>query len=470
MQNGDIDRLISGIEIDSRKVEKDGLFVAIRGTRMDGHDFIKSAISFGATAVVCTVLPEKLERDVCYVQVEDSGRVLGRIASNFWDDPSARLKLIGVTGTNGKTTIATLLYNLFREMGFKAGLLSTIENKIDGEIIPATHTTPDLHVTNALLAKMVEKGCEYVVMEVSSHAIDQGRINGLDFDGGIFTNLSVDHLDYHNSFKEYVYTKKKFFDLLKPTAFALVNIDDKNGSVMLQNCSADKKTYALSQMADFKGLILQNSLHGLQMKINGVETYFKLIGKFNAYNLLAVFGAAVNLGLNDEEVRIGLSALGPARGRFEIVYSDQKKIMAIIDYAHTADALENVLKTINELKSKGTNVITVAGAGGDRDRSKRPVMGAVAARMSDTLILTSDNPRSEDPLSIINEMMDGVVKEDQEKVLKIEDRAEAIRVAVKIASKGDVILIAGKGHETYQEIKGVRRPFDDKEVLKNILF
>lgn len=464
------DLMISSVEIDSRKVVEGGMFVALEGTKMDGHDFIHSAIGKGAKVVLCSMYPEEFIHGVSYVRVNDSNEALARIASNFWGDPSSKMKLIGVTGTNGKTTIATLLYELITKLGFKAGLLSTIENQIAGKVYPSTHTTPDLLSTNELMAKMVESGCDYAVMEVSSHAIDQGRIGGLDFDGGIFTNLTVDHLDYHNSFKEYVYTKKKFFDLLKPKAFALTNVDDKNGLVMLQNSAAKRLTYALKQMADYKGIVLRNSLEGLQMKINGQETFFKLIGSFNAYNLLAVYGAARLLEFDDEEVRIAMSALEPAQGRFEIVPNVEKGVMAIIDYAHTADALQNVLKTINALKDKSSQIITLAGAGGDRDRSKRPEMGRVAASMSDSVIFTSDNPRSEDPDSIISDMVGGVKEEDIKKVLKVVDRAEAIRVATKIASRGDIILIAGKGHETYQEVKGKRHPFDDKTVLKNIWF
>jgi UDP-N-acetylmuramoyl-L-alanyl-D-glutamate--2,6-diaminopimelate ligase len=468
---GDEDvQAISHVEIDSRKIKENGLFIALEGTKVDGHSYINSAIENGASVVVCHQLPDKMQRDVAYFQVDNSGKYLGLIASNFWGDPSKKLNLLGVTGTNGKTTIATLLYELLGKLGIKTGLLSTIENKIAGRVIKSTHTTPDLLVTNQLMAEMLEEGCEFVVMEVSSHAIDQGRIDGLDFDGAIFTNLTNDHLDYHGSFKDYVYTKKKFFDNLKPEAFALVNVDDRNGAVMLQNCSARHRSYALKQMADYKALILQNSLHGLHMKINGKETFFKLIGSFNAYNLLAVYGAVQEMGFDDEKVRVALSGLEPARGRFEIVYNEKLEVMAIIDYAHTADALENVLKTIDELKSPASQVITLAGAGGDRDRSKRPVMGAVAARWSDTVILTSDNPRSEDPTSIVEEMLGGVDEDLMHKVLKVIDRKEAIRVATKLASKGDVILIAGKGHETYQVIGDETFPFDDKEILKNIWF
>lgn len=461
---------ISHVEIDSRKIRENGLFIALEGTKVDGHRFIYSAIEQGASAVLCHQLPKELASDVAYFQVENTAKYLGLIASNFWGDPSKKLKLLGVTGTNGKTTIATLLYELLGKLGVKTGLLSTIENKIAGRVIKSTHTTPDLLVTNELMAQMLEEGCEFVVMEVSSHAIDQGRIDGLDFDGAIFTNLTKDHLDYHGSFKEYVYTKKKFFDNLKPEAVALVNVDDRNGEVMLQNCRARHRSYALKQIADYKAIILQNSLHGLHMKINGKETFFKLIGSFNAYNLLAVYGAIQEMGYEDEQVRVALSALEPARGRFEIVYNEQLEVMAIIDYAHTADALDNVLKTIVELKSPDSQVITLAGAGGDRDRTKRPVMGAVAAKWSDTLILTSDNPRSEDPASIVEEMFAGVDEDQVHKVLKVIDRKEAIRVATKLASKGDVILIAGKGHETYQVIGNEVFPFDDKEILKNIWF
>jgi len=462
--------MIRKIEIDSRKVTKGDLFVAISGSAMDGHDFIESAIERGASAVLCSKIPDQNTADVVFVKVENTNDALGIIASNYYGDPSKKLSLIGVTGTNGKTTIATLLYELFTVLGFKCALLSTIENRIAGKVIKTTHTTPDLLKINELMAEMVEQGCDYAFMEVSSHAIDQKRIAGLDFDGAIFTNLTAEHLDYHNSFKEYVYTKKKFFDNLKPEAFALSNLDDKNGSLMLQNTKAEKSYYALKRMSDFRGVILRNAIQGLQMRIDDQEVFFKLVGYFNAYNALAVYGAARKMGFEKDEVLIKISALQAARGRFEIVYNEEKDITAIVDYAHTADALENVLSTINEVKEMNSKVISIAGAGGDRDRTKRPIMGKVLATLSETVIFTTDNPRSEEGQFIVDEMMEGVEVKYREKILTVLDRAEAIRVATKIASKGDIILIAGKGHETYQEIKGVRYPFDDKKVLTNIWF
>jgi len=467
---GDKNIKINKLVVDSRKIEEGDLFVAMKGVYVDGHEYIDQAIRKGAAGIVCMELPEKIDESTVYVELKDTAEALGILASNYWGNPSSKLKLIGVTGTNGKTTIATLLYELVGILGYKAGLLSTIENKVLDRIIPTVHTTPDLLSTNALLSQMVESGCDYAVMEVSSHAIAQKRIAGLDFDGGIFTNLTPEHLDYHNSFKEYVYTKKKFFDLLKPEAFALTNADDKNGLVMLQNCKATNRTYALKRTADYKGLILRNSLQGLQMKINQQEAFFKLIGYFNAYNLLSVFGAADLLGFQKDEILVAMSSLIPARGRFEIVYNKIEDITAIVDYAHTPDALENVLLTINDLKGTNAKTITITGAGGDRDKTKRPEMARIAVALSDTVVLTTDNPRTEEPAAIVDDMMKGVKDNESTNVLRVLDRAEAIRVATKIASKGDVILIAGKGHETYQEIHGVRYPFDDIQVLKNIWF
>ena len=461
---------IRAVTMDSRKVLPGDLFIALRGTKLDGHAFIRDAVEAGAVAVVCTDLPEILAEGVVFVQVADGTPALARIAANFWGDPSRKLTVIGVTGTNGKTTIATLLYELAGRLGRKAGLLSTIENRIAGEVLPSTHTTPDLLSLNEMLARMVEEGCELVAMEVSSHAIDQGRVAGIDFDGGIFTNATVDHLDYHKTFKAYIYTKKKFFDLLKPDAFALVNADDKNGPVMIQNTKATRFSYALRRMADFRGVLVRNSLEGLQLRIDDKEVHFRLIGQFNAYNLLAVYGAACLAGFDPDAALVALSAMGPARGRFEIVYNQAAQVTAIIDYAHTADALENVLQTIGECKGAKAKVITIAGAGGDRDNTKRAPMGRVSARLSDTVIFTTDNSRSEDPQAIVDMMIAGVAEKDRGKVLTVLDRAEAIRVATRLASEGDVILIAGKGHETYQEIRGVRYPFDDKQVLKNIWF
>lgn len=456
---------IKSVRIDSRQVEPEDLFIAMPGYKSDGHLFIQMAIEKGARCIVCEKMPEMTESSVAYINVNDVRKAAGRLAANFYGDPSRKLKLIGVTGTNGKTTIATLLFEFFQKAGYKAGLISTVENKIDGRVIPSTHTTPDIFSITRLMSEMVEAGCKYAVMEVSSHAIDQQRIEGLDFDGALFTNLTIDHLDYHQTFKEYVYTKKKFFDQLKSDAFALSNTDDKNGEVMMQNTKAGKYAYAIKRMADYKGSILRNSMEGLQMKINQREAYFRLIGMFNAYNLLAVYGAAELLGFNPDEILLHLSSLGPARGRFEILRNADLRQTAIVDYAHTADALENVLNTVNEVKDKNSKVITITGAGGDRDRSKRPKMGEVASRLSDTVIFTTDNPRTEEPESIIDEMAAGVGKAFEHKILRVTDRTEAIKIAAKLAGPGDIILIAGKGHETYQEIMGVRYPFDDKEKI-----
>lgn len=459
---------IKSLKIDSRKVEPGDMFIAMPGYKSDGHLFIPMAVENGAKCVVCQNKPELPDEQVSYLMVDDVRKASGQLAANYFGDPSKKLKLVGVTGTNGKTTIATLLYEFFQAAGWKAGLISTVENKIGSKVIPSTHTTPDIISITSLMAEMVNEGCSYAVMEVSSHAIDQKRIQGLDFDGALFTNLTVDHLDYHKTFKEYLYTKKKFFDELKPEAFALCNTDDKNGLVMMQNTRASKKTYAVRRMADFKGSILRNSMEGLQMKINQREAFFRLIGMFNAYNLLAVYGAAELLGFETDSILKHLSSRGPARGRFEILKDPVSQQTAIIDYAHTADALENVLRTINEVKEKNSRIITITGAGGDRDRSKRPLMGAVAGKWSDLVIFTTDNPRSEQPESIIDEMVSGVDKEYESKIMKVTDRTEAIKIAVKLAGTGDVILIAGKGHETYQEIKGVRYPFDDKEKIRAI--
>jgi len=459
---------VKSLRLDSRQVEPGDLFIAMPGYKSDGHLFIPKAVENGASYILCHQLPELIDDKICYVVVEDVRKASGRLVANFFGDPSKKLKLIGVTGTNGKTTIATLLYEFFQKSGFKAGLLSTVENKIASKVIPSTHTTPDIISINQLMAEMVEAGCTYAVMEVSSHAIDQMRIDGLDFDGGLFTNLTVDHLDYHHTFKEYVYTKKKFFDQLKPEAFALCNIDDKNGEVMMQNTRANRKSYAVKRMADFKGSILRNSLEGLQMRVNQKEAFFRLIGMFNAYNLLAVYGAAELLGFNQEEILLHLSSLEPARGRFEIIRNPLNQQTAIIDYAHSPDSLENVLKTIVEVKGKESRIITICGAGGDRDKTKRPQMGAIAGKLSDLVIFTTDNPRSEEPECIIDEMVAGVDKEFMDKIMKVTDRSEAIKIAAKLADPADIILIAGKGHETYQEIKGVRYPFDDKEKIHAI--
>ena len=473
---GEKDLDIALVAFDSRKVEPGGLFFAVRGTQTDGHAFIDTAIEKGAVAIVCEQLPKTLQEDVTYIKVANSSLVLGVAAANFYGNPSKSLKLTGVTGTNGKTTIATLLYRLFSDAGYACGLLSTIENIIDHEVIPATHTTPDPIELNALLRKMVDHHCEYAFMEVSSHAIDQNRIAGLHFAGGIFTNLTHDHLDYHKTMANYRNAKKKFFDDLPADAFALTNLDDKNGSVMLQNTRARKLSYALKHDADFKGIVLESHFDGMLMKVNNTEMYTRLVGNFNASNILAIYGAAVSLGFDKDELLVEISKLNGANGRFDMVHSECG-IVGIVDYAHTPDALENVLKTINEvmkpLQAPNTTLhaqlITVVGCGGNRDTTKRPEMAAVAVKLSDKVILTSDNPRDEEPEEIIRQMKEGIAEEDRRKVLSITDRREAIRTAVALAESGDVILLAGKGHEDYQIIKGVKRHFDDKEELNNAL-
>ena len=473
---GDKDLDITKVSFDSRQVEPGTLFFAIRGTQTDGHDYIDKAVEQGASAIICEKMPKTLSPNVTYIRVDNSAYVLGVGASNFYGNPSRSLKLTGVTGTNGKTTIATLLYRLFTDAGYACGLLSTIENIIDHEVIPATHTTPDPVELNALLRKMVDHGCEYAFMEVSSHSIDQHRIAGLHFAGGIFTNLTHDHLDYHKTMANYRNAKKKFFDDLPTSAFALTNLDDKNGAVMLQNTNAKKLSYALKHEADFKGLVMESHFDGMLMKINGTELFTRLVGGFNASNILAIYGAAISLGFDKDELLVELSKLQGANGRFDMVHSDTG-IVGIVDYAHTPDALENVLKTINEVKTENFPlstlhsplVITVVGCGGNRDTTKRPEMAAVAVSLSDRVILTSDNPRNEDPEEIIRQMKAGLEPKDMSKVLSITDRREAIRTAVALAKKGDIILLAGKGHEDYQIIKGEKRHFDDKEELSKAL-
>lgn len=455
------------LHFDSRKVKKNDVFVAVRGTQVDGHRFIENAEKQGAKVIVCEELPQNISEAVTYVLVENSAIALALMASNLYENPSRELQLVGVTGTNGKTTTTTLLFDLFRKMGFKTGLLSTIENKINDEIIPATHTTPDPIALNAMLRKMVESGCEYAFMEVSSHAIHQHRVTGLSFAGGVFTNLSHDHLDYHKTFLEYINAKKAFFDNLEKTAFALVNIDDKRGEVMTQNTRARKITYSLKRPADLKVRILENSLVGLHLQLDGFEFYGRLIGEFNAYNLLAAYGVAINLGIPKEEVLQYLSILKSAEGRFDYAQHPKKKITGIIDYAHTPDALQKVLETINQLKPKMAKVITVVGAGGDRDKAKRPKMARIGAILSDTLILTSDNPRTENPETILDEMEEGLNENELEKMLRISDRKQAIKTAVRLAQKGDIVLVAGKGHEKYQDVAGEKHPFDDKEIFSN---
>jgi UDP-N-acetylmuramoyl-L-alanyl-D-glutamate--2,6-diaminopimelate ligase len=461
--NTDVD--ILDVQIDSRKVQKGSLFIAVKGVAVDGHQFIDKAISQGALAIVSEEIPSKKTEGVTYVQTIDSAEAAGLIAHNFYDHPTRKLKLIGVTGTNGKTTIATLLYKVFTCLGYKCGLLSTVENQIGGKVIPATHTTPDTISLNALLKQMADDGCEYAFMEVSSHAIHQRRIAGLEFAGALFSNITHDHLDYHKTFDEYIKAKKRFFDDLSSSAFAITNVDDKRGDVMLQNTSARKFTYSLKTVADFKGKILENILTGLVMNVNDQEVHFRLIGEFNAYNLLAVYGAAICLGQDKAHVLQCLSNTTGAEGRFDYIISPKEKVIGIVDYAHTPDALVNVLTTIKKLKQGHEQLITVVGCGGDRDKSKRPIMGEAACEYSDKAIFTSDNPRSENPQEILNEMEVGLNSAAKSKFISIADRKQAIKTAVSIAGPEDIVLIAGKGHEKYQEINGVKYHFDDKEVL-----
>lgn len=459
---------ISSVTFDSRKVKKDSLFVATKGTAVDGHEYIAKAIESGAIAIICEELPAIKNENVTYVKVTDSSYALGIVACNFFDNPSQKLKLIGITGTNGKTTTVTLLFNLFKSLGYSVGLLSTVENKINNTIIPATHTTPDALTLNELLTAMYEQGCEYVFMEVSSHAVVQHRITGLSFSGAIFSNITHDHLDYHKTFDEYIKAKKGFFDQLPTNAFALVNRDDRNGMIMLQNTKAQKHTYSLQSMADFKCKILENQLNGLLLSIDNVEVWVKLIGTFNAYNVLAVYAAAILLKQNKTNVLTALSNLNSVDGRFQYIKSP-KGVIGIIDYAHTPDALKNVLETIKDLRTGAEQVITLVGCGGDRDSAKRPVMAAIACEYSNKVILTSDNPRSEDPEVILDQMQKGVNPVDVKKTLRITDRKEAIKTACSLSNAGDIILIAGKGHEKYQEINGVKQPFDDLEIFKETI-
>lgn len=457
---------VNDVQIDSRKVKKGAAFIAVKGAAADGHQFIEKAIENGAVAIVCEKMPETINETVVYVQAENSAAAAGYMASNFFGKPSEQLKLVGVTGTNGKTTIATLLYKLFTRLGYKCGLLSTVENMIGQRVVPATHTTPDAISLNALLRQMADEGCAYVFMETSSHAVHQHRVTGLHYAGGIFSNITHDHLDYHKTFDEYIRVKKSFFDSLPSSAFAISNADDKRGTVMLQNTNAKKYFYSLKTVADFKGKILDNSLNGLMMTVNEVEVNFRLIGEFNAYNLLAVYAAAICLGEDKQEVLTALSELTGAEGRFDYQVSAKERVIAIVDYAHTPDALLNVLATIKKLKKGFEQVITVVGCGGDRDRTKRPVMATVACEHSDKVIFTSDNPRSEDPVQIIKDMEEGLAPAYKRKYISIVDRKEAIKTAISLAKEEDIILIAGKGHEKYQEIKGVRNHFDDKEEVK----
>ncbi|MBR4192317.1 MAG: UDP-N-acetylmuramoyl-L-alanyl-D-glutamate--2,6-diaminopimelate ligase [Prevotella sp.] len=464
---GDVNVEITGVNIDSRRIENGHLFVAIPGTVTDGHKFIPKAIELGATAVLCETVPEEQTAGVTFIKVASTEDAVGKVATLFYGDPSRKLKLVGVTGTNGKTTIATLLYNMFRKFGYKCGLLSTVCNYIEDEAIPADHTTPDPIELNRLLAQMVDAGCEYAFMECSSHAIAQKRIGGLKFAGGLFTNLTRDHLDYHKTFENYRDAKKAFFDGLDKDAFAITNADDKNGMVMVQNCKAQIKTYSTRTMADFKAKIIECHFEGMYLDINGKEVGVQFIGKFNVSNLLAVYGAAVMLGKKPEDILLILSTLKSVNGRLEPIHSPEG-YTAIVDYAHTPDALENVLNAIHEVLNGKGKVITVCGAGGNRDKGKRPIMAQEAVKQSDKVIITSDNPRFEEPQDIINDMLAGLDQKQMKKVLSIVDRREAIRTACMLAEKGDVILIAGKGHEDYQEIKGVKHHFDDKEVVKEI--
>lgn len=458
---------VKGIEIDSRNIKEDYAFIAIKGTQADGHNYIEKATELGATTIICENLPEKLNKEVTYIVVNNTEDIVGKIATTFYGNPTEKLDLVGVTGTNGKTTIATLLYDMFRSFGYKVGLISTVCNYVDGEAIPTEHTTPDPITLNRLLGRMADEGCKYAFMEVSSHSVAQKRIGGLKFAGGIFTNLTRDHLDYHKTVENYLKAKKAFFDELPKTAFALTNADDKNGMVMVQNTKAKVATYSLRTMADFKGKVLEDGFEGMLMDINNTEVNVQFIGKFNAYNLLAVYGAANLLGKKPEEILLQLSTLRPVNGRFDSVRSP-KGYTAIVDYAHTPDALVNVLNAIHDvLKGRG-NVITVVGAGGNRDKGKRPIMAQESVKQSDRVIITSDNPRFEEPQDIINDMLAGLNKEEMKKVLAITDRKEAIRTACMLAQQGDVVLIAGKGHENYQDIKGVKYHFDDKEIVKEI--
>lgn len=466
--SGSTNREINAVRIDSRLIKGEDLFVAVRGTAADGHLFIETAIAAGAIAVVIEEMPKELKQGITYIEVSSSAEAAGLIAHNFYGRPSEKLKLVGVTGTNGKTTIATLLYKLFSMMGYTCGLISTVANYIADEVQPATHTTPDAVQLNSLLHTMQQAGCSYVFMETSSHAIHQQRIAGLLYAGGIFSNITHDHLDYHKTFEEYMRVKKSFFDGLPSSAFALSNADDKRGAVMLQNTKAKKYFYSLQTLTDFKGKILENALSGLLMTINDQEVHFRLIGEFNAYNLLAVYGAAVCLGEEKQEILRCLSMLTGAEGRFETLPSAKDGIMAIVDYAHTPDALLNVLLTIRRLRKGHEQIITVVGCGGDRDKTKRPLMAEVACEHSDRVILTSDNPRSEDPAQIIRDMEAGLNTAGMRKTISIPDRKEAIKTAISLCQPEDIVLIAGKGHEKYQEIKGVKYPFDDKEVIKEI--
>jgi len=459
---------VKDLQLDSRKVGRGSAFIAVKGTHQDGHRFIEIAADAGSSAIICEEIPAELRENVTYIQVENSAAAAGLLAHNFYGQPSEKLRLVGVTGTNGKTTIATLLYKLFSSLGYTCGLLSTVQSQVGEKTFAATHTTPDAISLNELLREMLDEGCTHVFMETSSHAIHQQRIEGLFFTGAVFSNITHDHLDYHKTFDEYIRVKKSFFDSLPSASFALSNIDDKRGEVMLQNTAAARFTYSLKTMADFKGKILENNLTGLVMLVNDQEVHFRLIGEFNAYNLLAVFGTAVCLGEEKSEVLRNLSVLSGAEGRFDYMISPREKIVGIVDYAHTPDALENVLGTLRKLRKNDERIITVVGCGGDRDRTKRPVMGEVACRLSDQVVFTSDNPRSEEATAIIGEMEAGLNSAARRKFIAIADRKEAIKTAISLTHPSDIVLVAGKGHEKYQEIRGVKYPFDDKAVLKEV--
>ncbi|MEZ4990320.1 MAG: UDP-N-acetylmuramoyl-L-alanyl-D-glutamate--2,6-diaminopimelate ligase [Saprospiraceae bacterium] len=463
---GDFDKTINSIVFDSRQVQAGSLFVAVRGTQTDGHQYIDKAVQQGAVAVIGEHTVGDIPSGVTFLEVDNSHRALGLVSAAFYGHPSRQLRLVGVTGTNGKTTMVNLLYQLFTDLGYRVGVLSTVGNRIGTQSLPATHTTPDAVSINALLADMVAAGCDYAFMEVSSHAVHQERIAGLEFAGGVFTNITHDHLDYHGTFKAYIEAKKAFFDTLPKSAFALVNVDDKRGRVMVQNTKARVHRFSLSGLAEFRARILENSITGLHLEIDGQEFYGRLVGAFNAYNLLAVYAVAVLLGQDRMEVLTALSNLTAAEGRMEYVFDEKSGVTAIVDYAHTPDALEKVLETLVELRKPGSRIITVVGCGGDRDRTKRPKMAHIAATLSNEVILTSDNPRSEDPMEILREMEKGIPAGSTKTVLTQVDRRMAIRTAIRLAKAGDIVLVAGKGHEKYQEIKGVKHPFDDKEILK----
>lgn len=468
--SGSTDKIVKGLAQDSRAVQEGFVFFAIQGTAVNGHDYIDKAVASGATVVVCQQMPDKTDKNITYIQTQDSSLLMGYMASAFYGHPSRQLQLVGITGTNGKTTTVTLLYRLFRRLGYKAGLLSTIENRIDNQVVPSTHTTGDALEINALLRRMADEGCDYAFMEVSSHAVVQNRIAGLQFKGGIFSNITRDHLDYHKTFDAYIKAKKLFFDRLPDTAFALVNTDDRNGEVMLQNTKATRRTYALRSPADFQVKILEESLSGLQLDMDGTQVYMRLVGKFNAYNLTAIYAAAMLLGMDKNEVLCAMSSLSEAPGRFQTLKSTTGNKLGIVDYAHTPDALQNVLSTIGELKKSAVkDVFCVVGCGGNRDAGKRPMMAQIACEMSDRLIITTDNPRFEEPQEIINQMMAGLNPTQRAKTLCIADREEAIKTACALAADGDVILVAGKGHEDYQEVKGVKHHFDDREMLAKYL-